>query len=199
MSPRLIAIAGPSCSGKTTLARHLAQHLPGKSLLLSLDSYYRDLSHLPLHQRHHFNFDLPEAIDRQRLFGNLRDLARGRAVEKPIYLFPDHVRAPQGERAEPGDRVILEGLFALYWEDIRSLCHLCLFVEADDWLCLERRLARDTAERGRTRESILEQYTHQVRPMFEKHVLPTRALADLVLDGALPVEQMALPVMARLR
>lgn len=198
MTPRLIAIVGPSCSGKTTLARHLAGHLPGGVLLLSLDSYYRDLARLPLGERHHFNFDEPAALDLPLLLGNLEGLAQGLAVDKPVYLFPEHVRAPQPQRVEPTPWIIIEGLFALYWEEVRRLCHTRIFVEAPDNLCLERRLARDTVERGRTRESILEQYTRQVRPMCQQHLLPTRAFADLVLDGTLPVEIMAAPLIERL-
>lgn len=198
MTPRLLAIAGPSCAGKTTLARHLAGHLPGGALLLPLDAYYRDLAQLPLAERHHFNFDEPAALDLPLLVGNLEDLIRGRAVDKPVYLFPEHVRAPRPQRVEPAPWIIVEGLFALYWEQVRRLCHTRIFVEAADELCLERRLTRDTAERGRSRESILEQYTRQVRPMCQQHLLPTRAFADLVLDGAQPVELMAVPLIGRL-
>ena len=195
---RLIAIAGPSGAGKTTLTRHLARHLPGSTLHLPLDAYYRDLSRLPLEARHHFNFDEPAALDLDLLVGNLTALAQGQAVDKPVYLFPEHLRAPAPERVEPGDWVLVEGLFALYWAEVRRLCHTRIFVNAPDELCLERRLARDTVERGRTRESILEQYTRQVRPMCQQHLLPTRAFADLVLDGAQPVELMATPLLARL-
>jgi uridine kinase len=198
MKPRLLAIAGPSCSGKTTLARHLAAHLPGGSLLLSLDSYYRDLAQLPLEERHHFNFDEPGALDLPLLVGNLAALVQGRAVDKPVYLFPEHVRAPLPQRVEPAPWIIAEGLYALYWEEVRRLCHTLIFVEAPDELCLERRLARDTVERGRSRESILEQYTHHVRPMCRQHLLPTRAFAHLVLDGTQPVEIMTAPLIKHL-
>jgi len=198
MTPRLLAIAGPSCAGKSTLARYLSAHLPGGSLLLSLDSYYRDLAQLPLEERHHFNFDEPAALDLPLLLGNLEGLTQGRAVDKPVYLFPEHVRAPLPQRVEPAPWIIAEGLYALYWEEVRRLCHTRIFVEAPDALCLDRRLARDTVERGRSRDSILEQYHHQVRPMCEQHLLPTRAFADLVLDGTQLVETMATPLLSRL-
>lgn len=188
MKPRLIGIAGPSCSGKTTLARRLTDALSGRNILLSLDSYYRDFASLPPQQKARFNFDAPEALDLDLLAQNLEALARGEAVEKPVYLFPTHSRAPKGERVKPGDHIIVEGLFALYWERIRRLYQIGIFVEAGDQLCLERRLERDTAERGRTRQSILEQYEKQVRPMYERHVRPTACLADLVLHGDAPIE-----------
>ena len=199
MIPHLLAIAGPSCSGKTTLARYLAAVLPGGAFLLSLDAYYRDLARIPLEERHHSNFDEPAALDLPLLVGNLTDLAQGRAVDKPVYLFPEHVRAPQPERVEPAPWIIVEGLFALYWEEVRRLCHTRIFIDGADALCLERRLARDTVERGRTPASILEQYTRQVRPMCQQHLLPTRAFADLVLDGAQPAETMAAPLIEHLR
>ncbi len=198
MTPQLIALAGPSCAGKSTLARYLAGHLPGGALLLSLDSYYRDLAQLPLGQRHHFNFDEPAALDLPLLLVNLADLAQGRATEKPVYLFPEHVRAAGFQRVEPAPWIVLEGLYTLYWEEVRRFCHTLIFVEAPDALCLERRLARDTVERGRSRESILEQYTRQVRPMCQQHLLPTRAFADLILDGTQPVAQIAAPLIDRL-
>ncbi|MCC7264452.1 MAG: AAA family ATPase [Candidatus Latescibacteria bacterium] len=198
MIPHLIAIAGPSGAGKSTLASYLADQLPGGALLLSLDAYYRDLAQLPLAERHHFNFDEPAALDLPLLLGNLAALAQGQAVDQPVYLFPEHLRAAQPRRVEPAPWILLEGLFALYWEEVRRLCHTLIFVEAPDALCLERRLARDTAERGRSRDSILEQYTRQVRPMCQQHLLPTRAFAHLVLDGTQPIETMVAPLLARL-
>ena len=197
--PSLIGIAGPSCSGKTTLAQSLAAVQPGPAAILSLDSYYRDLSHLPLAARHHFNFDVPEALDHELLVQNLQGLARGRAVEQPVYLFPEHVRAPRGERVEPVAHLIVEGLFALYFEEIRSLLDTRIFIQVDDSVCLQRRQQRDTRERGRTPESVLEQYTGTVRPMYERHVRPTQQFADLVVRGEQPVAQSAVAVVAHIK
>jgi len=185
----MIGITGLSCSGKTTLARCLAQTLPGTTTLLSLDSYYRDFARLPPAEKARINFDAPAALDLELLTGDLEKLARGEGVERPVYLFPTHARAARTERVEPGDCLIVEGLFALYWARIRRLYRARVFVEAADRICLERRLARDMAERGRTRESILNQYASQVRPMGERHVLPTRGVADVVVDGQAPVEE----------
>ncbi len=190
-SPYAIGLAGPSCSGKTTLAVRLADLLPGTTTVLPLDAYYRDLSHLPLADRCHFNFDHPEALDREPLLHNLRGLTRGQAVEKPVYLFPEHIRAPQGQKVEPGDYLIVEGLFVLYWEAVRSLLNTRIYIRATDPVCLERRLERDTRERGRTPESALAQYRQTVRPMYEQHIRPTQRFAELVVDGKAAIEQTA--------
>jgi uridine kinase len=194
----MIGLAGPSCSGKSTLAHHLANLLPGPTTVLSLDAYYRDLAQLPLAQRHHFNFDHPDALDYDLLLHNLEGLARGQTVKKPVYLFPEHVRAPQGEQIQAGAYLIIEGLFALYWEAIRSLLHTRIYSAADDSICLQRRLQRDTRERGRTPASVLAQYEQSVRPMYQQHLGPTREFADLVVNGEAPVEQSAATILAHI-
>lgn len=195
--PLVIGLAGPSGAGKTTLARCLAAQLSGASIL-SLDSYYRDYARLSPGEKARFNFDAPEAMDHLLLAAHLGDLARGQAVEKPVYDFATHSRLARTEIFRPGNALIVEGLFALYWEEIRVLYDLSVFIDADDDLCLERRLARDLAERGRTRESVLEQYRTQVRPMAERHVRPTARFADVMVSGQAPVEEMASLLIARL-
>ena len=188
-APYMIGLAGPSCSGKSTLAHHLAGLLPDPTTILPLDAYYQDLARLPVNARHDFNFDHPEALDYDLLLHNLEDLSRGQTVEKPVYLFPAHVRAPQGEQVHPGTYLIIEGLFALYWEEIRALLNAPIYVEAADSLCLQRRLQRDTRERGRTPESVLAQYEQTVRPMCAEYIMPTREFAALVADGEGPLAQ----------
>jgi len=195
----ILGIAGPSCSGKTTLARSLADTLPGDNLVLSLDSYYRDFASLPAAEKAGFNFDAPEALDLDLLHPHLQTLARGTGVEQPVYEFATHGRAPRGEWVEPGDYVIVEGLFALYWPQLRGLYRAAFFVQTDDALCLERRLARDVAERGRTRASVVAQYRSQVRPMCQRFVLPTRIHADQVVDGSLPVAESTIALLAFLQ
>lgn len=198
-APRLIGIGGPSGAGKTTLARHLASLLPGSTHILALDSYYRDLSCLPPDERPARNFDAPAALDHKLLACQLRELAQGRGVDRPVYSFASHTRAPQSERVNPADQVIAEGLFALYWEEIRGLLHARIYVEAPDQACLERRLARDVVERGRDPESARAQYAHSVRPMAALYVLPSRRFADWVVDGQAPVEESTSLVLAGLQ
>ena len=197
--PYIIGLAGPSCSGKSSLAHRLAGMLPGPTTILPLDAYYQDLAGLPENARQNFNFDHPKALDYDLLLDNLEGLSRGQPVEKPVYLFPAHVRAPQGEQVHPGTYLIIEGLFALYWEKIRALLNAAIYVEAADSLCLQRRLQRDTRERGRTSESVLAQYEQTVRPMCAEFIMPTRKFAALVADGGAPLAQTTETILSRIK
>ena len=181
MKPYLIGIAGPSCSGKSYLSTHLSRHLD--AAILNLDSYYADLQHMSLEQRAHFNFDAPESLDSPLLIEHVRQLSRGEAIEKPVYDFKTHSRTALTERLHPREFVVIEGLFALYWEEIRTVQQTKVFVDLGEEICLARRIERDTRERGRTRESILEQFSTTVRPMAQRYVHPTRQYADVVLTG----------------
>jgi uridine kinase len=192
--PYLIGIAGPSCAGKTELTRHLAHLL--SATVLPLDCYYRDLSHLPPEQRAAQNFDIPEAIDHQLFANHLAALSRGETIESPVYDFATHSRTTQVEVVEAGDYIIVEGLFALYWENVRGLLGTKVLVDLDDKLCLDRRILRDVKERGRTPESVILQFTETVRAMAEKHIRPTQAFADLVVCGDDPIEASVATVMA---
>ncbi|MGI9104398.1 MAG: uridine kinase [Terriglobales bacterium] len=195
--PHIIAIAGASCVGKTSLANALAQRLSAP--ILPMDAYYRDLTFLPLESRCKFNFDIPDAIDHDLLRQNLTGLTAGKTIERPVYDFTIHTRAPQTQTVAPAPYLILEGLFALHWEDIRPLLSTKVFVDAPDDVCLSRRQFRDVRERGRTLESVLQQYAETVRPMAELYVLPTRRYADLVVSGEIPIADSAALVLAHLQ
>ena len=187
--PYLIGIAGGSCSGKTLLAARLVERLPENSaVVLTLDSYYRDLSHLEPAERARWNFDLPEALDRDLLVRQLRALAQGETIDRPEYDFTAHTRAQHTVRVEPRDFILVEGLFVLYWEDVRDLMDAKVFIEVADAVCLERRKARDVRERGRTEASVCEQYATTVRPMYERYCAPTAQFADIVLNGEDPID-----------
>jgi uridine kinase len=193
--PRIIGIAGPSCSGKTTLARALAQALRGGATVVGLDAYYHDFSGVPEPAIH---VDVPDAIDSRLLIEQMLDLAAGRAIERPVYDYATHTRSAQRVRVEPAGHVVVEGLFALYWPALRALYDLAVFVDADHDTCLSRRVDRDVRERGRTRESVVEVYRNKVRPMYELHVAPTRARADIVVSGLDGVDEMVSAVAGRL-
>ena len=190
----LIGIAGPSCAGKTELARRLSRELDAG--VCSLDSYYRGWPNLPLVERGRQNFDDPDAIDHELLCEHVSALAKGTSVRKPVYDFAHHIRLADVELLRPGKVVVVEGLFALYWEQLRSLLNLRVYVTVDEETCLERRIARDVRERGRSPESIREQYDLTVKPMAERYILPTRTFADLVLSGDQPIDQACTAVVA---
>ncbi len=134
-------------------------------------------------QRAHQNFDSPDSLDSALLTENLRDLSKGKSIEKPLYDFTVHSRKKETERVDPAPYIIVEGLFALYWQQIRKLEGTKVYVDLRDATCLERRIDRDIRERGRTRESVLEQYSTTVLPMAKQFVYPSRSCADIVVCG----------------
>ena len=192
--PHLIGIAGPSCAGKTELARWLAARLAAP--VLNLDLYYSDMAELLLEERARRNFDEPVALEYPLILAHVRALAAGEPILAPRYDFSTHTRAAGGEVIQPAAFVVLEGLFALYWSEVRSLMRTRLFVNAPDDVCLARRTARDVRERGRSPESVRWQFETTVRPMAQLHVLPTQAHADLVLLGTEPVDSLGERVLA---
>ncbi|HEX9120993.1 MAG TPA: uridine kinase [Terriglobales bacterium] len=190
----IIAIGGPSCAGKTELAKRLARSL--SATILPMDAYYRDLAFLPLESRCKFNFDIPDSIDHTLLREHLTALAAGKSVQRPVYDFTVHTRSSIRETVTPGPYLIIEGLFALYWDDLRPLLTTKVYVDAPDDVCLARRQARDVLERGRTAESVHKQYVEIVRPMADLYVRPTRRFADIVVSGEVPLEQSSAAVLA---
>ena len=197
ITPHIIGIAGPSCSGKSEIARQILKRFSSMDpVILNLDAYYHDLSPLDPGKRETRNFDIPGALDHELLRAQLLALRGGSAIERPVYDFATHTRSPQTERIVPGRTVIVEGLFALYWETIRDLFHLRVFVALHDHISLSRRIDRDTKERGRSRESVLSQYTETVRPMNERYILPTKTFADIVVNGEDPPRRSAALIMA---
>lgn len=189
MNPRVIAIGGMSGAGKTVLAAALAARLPGGCAVVELDSYYHPLDHLEPAERAACNFDHPSALDWALLAAHLGALLRGEAVHQPVYDFSRHTRAATTRRLDPRPFLIVEGILALYSVEIRNLAHVKLFVTAAEQECLRRRLLRDTAERGRSRASVLQQYQATVLPMAREFVLPSAAYADLIVSGEQPLER----------
>lgn len=193
-----MGIAGASGSGKTTLAEAVAAAFPGRCAILPLDAYYLDLGHLSPAARARANFDRPQALDWPLLLLQVGALLRGKTVARPVYSFATHTRTNAVAPVPPSDLLLVEGLFALWLPALVARYELAVFIDAPDPLCLARRLARDTAERGRTPASVRQQYAKLTRPMFVRHVLPTRRRARLVLDGSLPAETNARRLLAEL-
>jgi len=196
--PVVLGIAGCSGSGKTTLAAELARTLNG--IHFPLDHYYLDLSHMAPADRALQNFDDPALIESPLLVAQVAALARGEAIERPLYDFARYTRVlDRTETVRPGAFLIVEGLFALIYPDLLPLYQLKIYVEAPDAICFERRLQRDLAERGRTRECVQQQYEATVRPASVKWVQPSAANADLVLDGKGALDWKVERVLAELR
>jgi uridine kinase len=181
--PVVLAIAGCSGSGKTTLAAELARALGG--IHFHFDSYYRDLSHLPLAERRRQNFDDPALIESPLLVAHLTELAAGHSIQRPVYDFSTHTRVlGVTEPVHPGAYLLVEGIFALHFAELLPLYHLRVYVDTPDELCFQRRLKRDVEQRGRTPQSVRAQYDATVRPSSLAFVRPSAARADLLVDGA---------------
>lgn len=179
-----IGIAGGTASGKTSVANELIKNLnQEKVTLINLDSYYIDLSHLDLEERKKFNFDHPDSIDWNLIYQNLYNLFKLKEAYKPVYSFSLYNRTQEFEILEPAKIVILEGLFALYKKELRSLMDLKIFVSAPDDIRLIRRIKRDVSEIGRDIDSIIEQYLNFVRPMYIEYIKPTKNYADIIIQN----------------
>lgn len=180
--PVVLGIAGCSGSGKTTLAAELAHTLGG--IHFHLDNYYRDLGHMPFSERIRQNFDNPAMIESSLLAEQVATLARGESIERPIYDFATHTRVVgRTEHVAAGQFLVVEGLFALYYPELLPLYSLRIYVDTPDSLCFERRMKRDIEQRGRTPESVRQQYESTVRPASIAFVRPSAANADLIVDG----------------
>ena len=197
MKPHIIGIAGPSSSGKTELSRQLAGRLSGTSIV-SLDSYYRGMEEIPLEARKKVNFDHPDALEWPLLHQHLENLAAGKPFEEPVYSFADYARTAETRRIEPSEFVIVEGLFVFHWPELRELLDTKVYVETDPQVCFSRRLKRDVAERGRSPQSVCDQYERTVKPSAEWFVVPTRKFADLVVSGEEPLANSTAAVMQAL-
>ncbi len=178
----LVGVAGGTGSGKTTIAQEICRSLGGDTaVLVEQDSYYLDLGPHPVGDRAGFNFDHPSAFDWQLLKGHVDDLKSGRPIRKPVYDYRTHTRAQLGMLVEPRPVVILEGILILGDPDLRRLMDLKIFIDTDADVRLLRRLQRDIRERGRSLESVADQYLRTVRPMHEKYVRPCVKHADIII------------------
>jgi len=184
VQPIVVGVTGGSGSGKTTLARALGTAFPGGAAqVLMLDYYYRDRAGIPLEERTRINFDHPEAFDEPLLVEQVRALKAGRPVERPVYDFVRHTRAEETVAVRPSPVVVLEGILVLAMEALRPFLDLKVFVDTPSDVRLARRVRRDVAERGRTVESVVDQYLATVRPMHAEFIEPTRNHADLIVPG----------------
>lgn len=178
----IIGICGGTGSGKTTVANRILQAVGAHEVaFIQQDSYYRDLDKMPLDYRSKVNFDHPDAIDNDLLVAHVRALRAGETVELPIYDFKNHVRRKETLQLEPKLITILEGILIFYESRLLAEMDVKVFVDTPDDIRFIRRLRRDIVERGRTMDSVIEQYLASVRPMHQQFVEPSKRFADVII------------------
>lgn len=183
MKPRIIAICGGSGSGKTTLVSRLCQARTRSDIMvLHMDHYYKDLSHLEPAERDRCNFDHPDALELSLLRSQVEQLRNGIAIDRPTYDFATHTRTGAIVRLSPPRLIVLDGMLALHDPELRQLFDLKIYVDVDDDVRFIRRLRRDVVERGRTVDSVIAQYLASVKEMHDLYVAPQKYVADLIIS-----------------
>ena len=184
--PIIIGVTGGSGSGKTSVSRAIYNRFPNHSIMmLEHDSYYKDQSHLTFEERVSTNYDHPLAFDTDLMIEHINELIAGRPVDIPIYDYTQHTRSEKTYRQEPQDVFIVEGILVLEDKRLRDLMDIKLFVDTDDDIRIIRRIKRDMEERGRSLDSVIDQYTSVVKPMYHQFIEPTKRYADIIIpEGA---------------
>ena len=180
----ILGIAGGTGSGKTFIVDNLLSIYNSNNInVINLDSYYKDLSHMGYQDRVKQNFDHPDSIDIDLIISHLKQISDGNDVDIPIYDFSNHIRLETTKTISQSNVIIVEGIFALHYMQLRKLYTLNVFIETSEDIRFQRRLSRDTKERGRTIGSIKDQFESTVIPMHEKFIGPSKQFADLIIDG----------------
>jgi uridine kinase len=200
----IIGIAGGSGSGKSTVARNVAEHLTTSSVaFIDMDAYYKNFTSLSLDERRKLNWDHPDAFDYDLLCSHLDALSRREAIEKPEYDFVTHLRRAEPTRIEPADVVVIDGILLFVDERVRELCDVKVFVDAEADIRLIRRIERDTHVRGRPLDEIIEQYLSTVQPMHLQFVEPSKRYADVIVPrgghNAIAIEMIVAKIQRRLQ
>ncbi len=178
----IIGVAGGTGSGKTTVANQILERVEAdKIAYIPHDAYYKDLGHLTHEERQAVNFDHPNSLDTSLLIEHLKELKAGHAVEIPVYDFTRHTRTKQTQHVEPAPIIMVEGILIFAERELCKLLEVKLFVDTDADIRLIRRLQRDVEERGRTVQSVIEQYLRTVRPMHLEFVEPSKRYADVII------------------
>ena len=204
MKPLIIGIAGGSGSGKSTVARNVAELLTTSSVaFIDMDAYYKNFPELSLDERRQLNWDHPDAFDYDLLCAHLDALSRRQAIEKPEYDFVTHLRRARPTRVEPADVVVVDGILLFVDDRVRDLCDVKVFVDADADIRLIRRIERDTNDRGRPLDEIIEQYLSTVQPMHLQFVEPSKRYADVIVPrgghNAIAIEMIVAKIQRRLQ
>lgn len=203
MKPLIIGIAGGTGSGKSTVARNVAQALHTESVaFIDMDAYYLNFAHLPYAERKKINWDHPDAFDWPLLIDQLQRLAAGESIEKPVYDFVNHTRSNQIIPVPPASVVVVDGILLFSDARMRELCDVKVFVDADADIRLIRRIRRDTAKRGRALDEVLDQYLTTVQPMHLQFVEPSKRYADVIVPrgghNAVAIEMIVAKIQRRL-
>lgn len=178
----IIGIAGGTGSGKTTVVRKIAEALPPHHVVVvPLDSYYNDTSHMTEEERHAINFDHPDAFDWKLLIKQVNELRNGQAVEQPTYSYIKCNRLKETLHVEPKPVIIIEGIMTLLNKKLRDMMDLKIFVDTDSDERLIRNIQRDVLERGRTVDMVISRYLEVLKPMHEQFIEPTKKYADLII------------------
>ena len=190
--PLVIGLAGGSGAGKTTIVESIIEGIgPDTVALIQHDAYYRDLTHLPLEERAKVNYDHPDSLETELLVEHIEGLLAGRAVQRPTYDFTVHNRAAATVAVDPRPVLLIEGILVLYETSLRRLMDLKIYIDADSDLRIVRRMERDIQERGRTFESVRDQYLSTVRPMHLQFVEPSKRYADIVIPEGYNINAVA--------
>lgn len=180
--PLIIGVAGGSGSGKTTVVEAIVKDFgPNQVSVIQHDSYYHDRSEVPPEERVNINYDHPDALETSLLVAHLEELLAGRSVQVPVYDFKNHARTTKSIAVEPRRAVIVEGILILADKALRELMDIKVFVDADPDLRIIRRMERDISQRGRTLDSIVQQYLQTVRPMHLEFVEPSKRYAHIII------------------
>jgi len=204
LKPLIIGIAGGSGSGKSTVARNVAEHLTTSSVaFIDMDAYYKNFTSLSLDERRKLNWDHPDAFDYDLLCSHLDALSKREAIEKPEYDFVTHLRRAEPTRVDPADVVVIDGILLFVDERVRELCDVKVFVDAEADIRLIRRIERDTHVRGRPLDEIIEQYLSTVQPMHLQFVEPSKRYADVIVPrgghNAIAIEMIVAKIQRRLQ
>ena len=204
VKPLIIGIAGGSGSGKSTVARNVAELLTTSSVaFIDMDAYYKNHPELSLDERRKLNWDHPDAFDYDLLCKHLESLSKRRPIEKPEYDFVSHLRGAVPTHVEPADVVVIDGILLFVDGRIRDLCDVKVFVDADADIRLIRRIERDTHDRGRPLDEIIEQYLTTVQPMHLEFVEPSKRYADVIVPrgghNAIAIEMIVAKIQRRLQ
>jgi len=180
--PILIGITGGTGSGKTTVAEAIHLVFEGNSITMIMqDSYYKDQSHITFEERLKTNYDHPHSIDMDHLIRDLKSLMSGKSIDMPVYDFAEHTRKSETIHIVPTDIIIVEGILVLDDKNLRDLLDIKIYVDTDADIRILRRMQRDINERGRSMESVINQYLNVVRPMHEQFTEPTKRYADIII------------------